>query len=149
MDLAALQAELTTGHPDTGAYDADNAFAAAQLNAVNRTRLRAVSMTELREWAAVGARAFKIQAGIANVGLTDQQRSLCIIADKLLGTDDGELDPSNSEHVALINELVDASVLDAADKTALIAKATDDVSRAVELGLGVVKVGHVEQARAS
>ena len=36
MDLAALAAELTAGHPDTGAYDADNALAAAEINAVNR-----------------------------------------------------------------------------------------------------------------
>ena len=36
MDLAALAAELTGGHPDTGAYDADDATAAGELNAVNR-----------------------------------------------------------------------------------------------------------------
>ena len=36
MDLAALAAELTGGHPDTGAYDADDAIAAGELNAVNR-----------------------------------------------------------------------------------------------------------------
>ena len=36
MDLVALAEELTAGHPDTGAYDADDATAAGQLNAVNR-----------------------------------------------------------------------------------------------------------------
>lgn len=38
MDIAALAAELTAGHPDTGAYNADSSLAADQLNTVNRTR---------------------------------------------------------------------------------------------------------------
>ena len=38
MNIAALAAELTAGHPGTGAYDADLSVAAGQLNAVNRTR---------------------------------------------------------------------------------------------------------------
>lgn len=133
---------LSRGYP--GMSDAD---AAANLNTVYRTRLRAVSMTELREWAAVDARAFNIRTGIDNGVLTNQQRSLCIIADKLLGTDDGTLDPSNAQHATFINELVAADVLSADDKTALVAKATDNISRAVELGLGVVAPGHIENAR--
>ena len=40
MDLVALAAELAAGHPVTGAYDADDALAAGELNAVNRTRSR-------------------------------------------------------------------------------------------------------------
>ena len=35
LDYAALTAELAAGHPVTGAYDADAATAAGQLNAVN------------------------------------------------------------------------------------------------------------------
>jgi hypothetical protein len=38
MDIAALKAELLANHPVAGPYDADNAVAADQLNAVNRTR---------------------------------------------------------------------------------------------------------------
>ena len=147
MNIDALKVELLAGHPVSGAYDADDAIAAAQLNAVNRTRLRAVSMRELREWAAIGARAFKIRQGIDNTGLTDQQRNLCLIGDKLLGTDDGNLDPSNSAHVAFVNELVAAGVLSAGDRTALVMKATDNISWAEELGFGTVKVGHVQMAR--
>ena len=40
MDIVALAAELTAGHPVTGAYNADDALAAGELNAVNRTRSR-------------------------------------------------------------------------------------------------------------
>lgn len=36
MDLVALRAELDAGHPDTGAYSANDATATDELNAVNR-----------------------------------------------------------------------------------------------------------------
>jgi len=37
MDYEALKTELDAGHPVTGAYDADDALAAGELNAVNVT----------------------------------------------------------------------------------------------------------------
>ena len=36
MDIAALAAELAAGHPDTGAYNADDALAAGEINVLNR-----------------------------------------------------------------------------------------------------------------
>lgn len=148
MDLAKLKAELDLGHPTTGAYDTNDAAAMGQINAENRTKLNILSMTELREWAAVDARAFNLRQAIGNEGLSNQVRNLAILGDILLGTDDGALDPGNAIHVTMVNELVAAGVWSAADKTALIAKATEDVSRAVELGLGKVGEGHIAQARA-
>lgn len=35
-DLVALRAELDAGHPDTGAYNVDNALALSELHAINR-----------------------------------------------------------------------------------------------------------------
>ena len=81
------------------------------------------------------------------MSLTDQVRSLAIISDKLIGTDDGNLDPGNTAHIALVNELVAAGVWSPTDRSALVLKATDNISRAVELGLGKARVGHVEKAR--
>lgn len=143
-----LADELTAGHPNSGAYPLDDQAAADVLNTANRTRLRAVSMTELREWAALNARAFKLRVGIDNTGLSDQVRNLCIILDSILGTDDGKLDPSNGLHVAMVNELVAAGVWSAADRTALVAAATDSITRGEELGLGHVQPGHVANAKA-
>ena len=37
IDYVALAAELTAGHPDTGAYNVDDQLAADELNAKNRT----------------------------------------------------------------------------------------------------------------
>ncbi len=148
MNNKKLKAELTEDPLEQDYASMSDVEATASLNALTRTRLRAVSMTELREWAAINARAFKVRAGIDNGTLTDQQRNLCLIADKLLGTDDGNLDPSNAAHITFVNELVSAEVLNADDRDALITKATEHISRATELGLGVVKAGHVERVRA-
>lgn len=146
MDLVALKSELDAGHPGTGAYSANDSTAKDQLLAVNRTAPRPVNMTQLREWAAVNARAFKINQGIVG-GTTDQVKNLCLIADKLLGTDDGNLDPGNPAHVTLINELVDDGILDADDRTALVTKATVAVSRVAEIGLGVPTPSDIANAR--
>ncbi len=153
MDYTALATELAGTHPVTGAYDADDAIAAGQLNAVNRTRLRPLSMMELREWAGLSGRGFAIYSAIADTGLTNQQRNVAYVADKLLGTDDGNLDPGNALHVGMVDVLVSASIISAADKTALVTKATDNVSRAEELekefGASVVREGDVQIARAA
>jgi hypothetical protein len=147
MSIAKLKTELTDDPLERGYSSMTAEEASASLNTVNRTRLVALSMQELREWAGINARGFNILAGISNEALTDQQRNICCVADKLIGTDDGKLDPGNALHVAMINELVSAGVISAADRTALVAKATDDISRATELGLGKVRVGHIQETR--
>lgn len=124
-----------------------NAEVTISLNTVDRTRLETLSMQELREWTAENARGFNIMSGITNVALTDQVRNLCYVADKLIGTDDGQLSPGNALHVDMINDLVAASVISNADRTALVTKATKSLSRATELGIGQVKEGHVQEAR--
>jgi len=54
MNISDLAEELAAGHPDTGAYNADAATAAGELNAVNRTRNR-TSMTASEVYNAVDA----------------------------------------------------------------------------------------------
>lgn len=147
MGLLALKAELLAGHPDTGAYDADAQVAADQLNLANRSNLRAASVEEFREWASENGRGIKMQNAIAG-GTSEAVKNAAYILDKIIGSDSGSLDPGNATHVAMVNALVDDGVWDAADRAALIAKATDSISRGAELGLGFVKVGHVEMARA-
>ena len=147
MNIEDLKDELVSSHPVTGAYSADSAEAADQLNAVNCTKMYPLTMQEVREWAAEDARGFNIRQAMDDAALTDQVRNLCYIADKLIGTDDGNLTPGNPLHVGMINQIVAAGVISAADRTALVAKATRDVSRATEIGLEFVQPGHVENAR--
>lgn len=48
LDYAALAAELTAGHPETGAYSVTDSVAAAELNALNRDK--PVSMQAIFEY---------------------------------------------------------------------------------------------------
>ncbi len=148
MNYAILSTELS-GDPLGRSYSGmSDAEAAADLNTEYRTQVQSLSMQGLREWAATGARGFKIQAAITNEALTDQQRNVAYVGDKLLGTDDAQLDPSNAGHVAFVNELVSAGIITSDDRAALVTKATVNLSRATELGLPFVYPGHVQDARA-
>ena len=148
MFVFTILKEEIDGDPLGRGYDSmTNAEVTISLNTVDRTRLETLSMQELREWTAENARGFNIMSGITNVALTDQVRNLCYVADKLIGTDDGQLSPGNALHVDMINDLVAANVISNADRTALVTKATKNLSRATELGIGQVKEGHVQEAR--
>ncbi len=64
-----------------------------------------------------------------------------------MGRDGVSLDLSLVDRMAMLDMLVHGGVLTAEDKTSLMALATVKISRAEELGLGAVKVGHVQNAR--
>jgi len=130
MDLAALKAELTAGHPGTGAYDADDATAAGQLNAVNRTKNLA-SLTGSEVINAVDAAEFTA------LSAAEQQQVWDIVH---LGT----VNPFGIEATLFTSIFGGGS----ATITALAAARTEDVSRGVELGLGTAGEGHIAQARA-
>ena len=130
MSLAELKAELTAGHPDTGAYNVDDGIAATEINAVNRTRNK-TSLT--------GSEVLNnVNAGEWNA-LTDVQKQEVWDIVHL-----GELNPFGVEATLLTGVFGGGSVT----ITALAAARKEDVSRATELGLGNVGEGTVAQARA-
>lgn len=129
MDIAALAAELATGHPDTGAYSADDATAAAELNAVNRG-LPKNSLT--------GDELFTATVAADFAGLSDAQRLLWV------GWCNTDRDPFNAANVAFVTYIFG----DGSDTLAALGALRDrPVSRAVELWLGLVRVGNVQEAR--
>ena len=130
MDIAALKAELLAGHPVTGAYDADDALAAGQLNVVDRTLPRdsltgseVLNAVNAGEWAALDAAAQQTVWDIVHLG---------------------DVNPFGVE-AALISDVFGAG---SNTITALAAARQRGVSRAVELGLGVIREGDVQVARA-
>lgn len=132
MDYNKLKAELTTGHPDTGAYDADAAVAAGQLNAVNRTRaIESVS----------GQAIFEAVDGTDFAGLSDADRTLLYA---IIGMGTILVNGVNTKAALL------AMFGPGTDTRAnLAALQTEAISRAAELGLDTVYEGTVQQARAS
>lgn len=130
MDLQALKVELLAGHPDTGAYSLDDATAAAELNAVNRTNPRA-SMTASELMNTINKAEF----------------------DALLAGDRALV--WNVLHIGDINPFgIEASIFTSAfgagsgTITSLAAARIAAVSRADELGIGSPTPGDVIQARA-
>jgi hypothetical protein len=131
MDLAELQAELAAGHPVTGPYSPHPTEAAAQLNAINRTRPRtAVTGSEVLN--AIDKSEFLAQ--------TEAERARVWNILHL-----GTLDPWGLE----AELLVDIFGAGSATITALAALRTLAISRGTELGFGGVTPGHVERARAA
>ncbi len=129
IDIDALKTELDSGHPDTGAYNADDALAAVELNTVNRT-LNKTSMTSSEVYNAIDVTQWN--------GLTDpQQQEVWNILHL------GEINPFGFEADRFTTIFGGGS----ATLVTLSALRKTDVSRAVEIGLGEVKVGHVQEAR--
>jgi hypothetical protein len=128
MDIDALKAELLGDHPGTGPYDADDTVAAGQLNEVNRSRNKD-SLTGSQVLNAIDHAEFLGKSA-------EQQQRIWDILHL------GELNPFGRE-ADLMTSIFGAS----ATITALQALRVEAVSRAVEIGLGVVKVGHVQEAR--
>ena len=132
MDYLALRDELLAGHPDTGAYNADSQLAADQLNTVNRTLARDImSASEIFE-------AITVADWDARTDI--QKEKIRLVLD--LG-DQINVGAGTKARLMLQNALTGAT-----DSIAnLSALASPAVSRAQELGFGVVTRFEVETAR--
>ena len=130
MDIAAIKAELLGGHPVTGAYNSDDVIATAELNALNVDK----NLTFLSGSAVFNA----IDKGEFNA---------LVAADKQLVWDIlhlGTIDPFGLE-ATLFTDIFGGGGSNTIISLGVIRKTS--ISRAVELGLGVIKVGWVEKAR--
>ncbi len=129
MDMSILGTELT-GDPLSRNYSGmTDVQAAADLNTVYRTRNRS-SMT--------GSEVLNAIVRSEYLALSDANKDRVW---QLLHL--GTLDPFGVE-ADLISEIFTAG---SATVTALLARRKDDVSRAVELGLGTIAPGDIENAR--
>ncbi len=129
MDLAALKAELLAGHPDTGAYSADNEVAAAQLNTENR-QINRVRMTATEVINAIDKTEFN------GLLAADKQTIWNVLHI-------GDINPFGIE----ADLFVDAFGGGSTTVSTLLTLRRKTASRAVELGLGRVGAGDVEDAR--
>jgi len=130
MDYISLAAELTTGHPDTGAYSVDNATAAAELNAINRTVPRG-SMNGDEVFAATDNAEF--------VGLTDHKQQLWVSF-----TSKDIINAYDATNIDFLDYIFGAG---STTKTVLAGLRTEAISRANEIGIGEVDEWKVEYAR--
>lgn len=136
MNIAALKAELAAGHPGPAstpgnvAYNADHELAAVQINEVNRTKDR-TSMSGSEVLNAIDTAEYNLLAP------EDKDRVWQVIH---LGT----INPFGVEETLMKSIFGSGSTTIAT----LANLRKDDVSRAVELGLGKVRAGTIREARA-
>ena len=147
IDYEVLVAELTDDPLARGYAAMTDQAAAETLNAGNRTvadPARKTFRDLLREigMADAGTIHGKLKAAAAG----SDGVALAVAAAGDYGADGG-LDFSDPATISGIDTLVAGNVLSSDEGDALKALGRKTVSRAVELGLGYVKAGHVEEAR--
>ena len=150
-NLEILRAELDAGHPVTGPYSPDAQIASEQINAINCTELIRITSAELLAWSGQSSagdrpRLKKIDEGIQSAN--EQVSAICQVADATINRNGTELDLNRQDRIDMVDALVSASILSLEDRDSLYALATNDISRATQIGLSNVRAGTVEQARA-
>ncbi len=132
MDLVALRAELDSGHPDTGAYNVDDALAAIELNVINRTRMKP---------GVTGSEILNATDDAEYTALTTQEKKdswLILCAIEFIDTNSG------------VAKALEADTFGGgtATRANLAALRIENISRATELGFTNVRTGTVQSARA-
>ena len=145
-NIAILKSEIDSDPLGRGYSGMDDTAVAVDLNTAYRTKKEPISSAELLAWSASDARLQNIKNAAEN-GATDDLKSLAQAAYLIVTRDGTTLDLNLADRVAMLDSLVAAGVLTAADRTSLDALATVSISRAEELALGLVRAGTVQQAR--
>ena len=145
-NIAILKSEIDSDQLGRGYSGMDDTAVAVDVNTAYRTKKEPISSAELLAWSASDARLQNIKNAAEN-GATDDLKSLAQAAYLIVTRDGTTLDLNLADRVAMLDSLVAAGVLTAADRTSLDALATVSISRAEELSIGRVRAGDVIQAR--
>ena len=130
MDIPKLKTLMESPHPVSGAWEADDALAADQFNAVDCTRIKP-SLS--------GDEVFAATDGSEFAGVSAHNQLIWV---SFCGRD--SINPSGVSNIALVNFVFGPA---SATLTALAAARQEGVSFAVKEGLGVISPGHIENAR--
>ena len=148
-----LTQELSLDPLGRGYAAMSDADAAADLNTVYRTKYRTLDTRDLLRWG-FGREALSNLTDAANregdyagISKPNRAKALSALAIMTQGVE-GQLDLYDPEIEALIDELVTTGIAVAADKVDLQTRATQNISRANELGLRRVREGTIIRARA-
>jgi len=147
VNYAILKAELADDPLGQGYAGKTDAEVAALLNTADQERLVSIPSSELLAWSAGAGRLQRIEDACNDAENSAELRSMAKAAHTMILRDETSLDLSLPDRSAMLDALVAYGVLTVADKTSLLALATQSLSRATDLRLGVVKVGHVQIAR--
>ena len=119
------------------------------LTAKTRTRNKILSSKPLLKFVMAESRLDKIKDASVNHA-SPAIRSVCLGALIMLNDPEYEFDPDDSDSIGLLNALVGGGVWDSViDKDALLAKATENISRMEEIEIsGRIGPTDIQKARA-
>lgn len=146
MSLAILRNELLTDPASLGYAGKTDQECLTILQTPNRPRQRTLTTTDLLEWSGTNQRFNKIKTASNNATDTAAKNFAAIML-TLLQSPGVNLDMKRSASLALVDGLIAQNVLIAADKTALVTAATENVDRFTELGIPEYQLGDVTRAR--
>lgn len=150
MNWPALLTEVQTDPLGRDYASMTDQQVADSLNAKNRPTYTTIASNELLAWAAGGAddvggvkaRIHRIKAAANKqapfASVPDSIAGIAAAADVLITRDGTALNLNRTDHMTMVDAMVAAGVLTAAEKTQLTTLATVQVSRVEELGLGGV-----------
>ena len=152
----SLREEILNDPLGRGYSSMTDAEIADSLNEKNRTKVVPLSSAELLAWSGGGAdddnniasRYERIEAA-ATSHASGAVRGACKAAIRLIERDSTVLDLTLPDRAAMVDALVAGNVLTETEKTELYTLATQQISRAEELGLGVVYAADVTGAKAN
>ena len=151
MDIPKLKEEINSDPLGRGYSAMDDAAVAASLNTADRSRVVELSSAKLLAWSAgasAGDRPRLIKIDEASQShASEEVKAAALISAEMVRRDGTSIDLNLADHMGLLDGLVAGGVLSSADKTDLLQLATESISRATELGLGLVRPGDVIQAR--
>ena len=134
--MSALSDEFDNDPLARGYVGMTDEQAVVSLNTKNRSVHVSLGADDLNTWAAGNGRYRKIETameGTAPSGISDATRSIARAAWRMVDRDSTQFDPNDAEQEGLVDALVAAGVLSAADKTTLWDRAGELISRADEL----------------
>lgn len=144
--MNTLADEITNDPLSRGYAGMTDEQVAESLNAANISINATVTKAKLLQWAGANQRIVKLKGGLASPN--DDVENICEAALRLLSAADvTTFDTGDSANTAFLDALVAARVLEDADKTSLLELGEKTISRAEQLGIGTVRVGHVGEAR--
>ena len=147
-----LATELSTDPLVRGYAGMTDVEAAADLNTVYRTRYRALTTRDMLRWGFAREGLSKLRDAADKAGaytaITDIDRAKAIAAYSITTAGiEGSIDVGDPEIDAMLDFLVATGIFVAQDKTDLLTRASESISRATELGLTKVREGTVGRAR--
>lgn len=146
---AVLVPELRDDPAGLGYAGKTDAQRLALLTGATRTRPAPMRLSTFTQFLMSRALLRRVRDAEANAALPDAVRDICYGLLLLIqSAADRVIDPADPATVAMIGALVAAGVVSADDRAAFLAAAVEPCSRADQLGLVNLGLGHMASARA-